>query len=82
MIICDKHGEKLRGDDCPYCRIQELEAERVTWSRRWREAENKVQELETVREKAQAVMDSIPIVHRMGAVWDLEQAILDLVEKK
>jgi hypothetical protein len=26
MIICDKHGGKLRGDDCPYCRIQELEA--------------------------------------------------------
>jgi hypothetical protein len=25
MIICDKHGEKLRGDDCPYCRVHELE---------------------------------------------------------
>jgi hypothetical protein len=25
MIICDKHGGKLRGDDCPYCRVQELE---------------------------------------------------------
>ena len=24
MNICEKHGDKLRGDDCPYCRIFKL----------------------------------------------------------
>jgi hypothetical protein len=64
MIICDKHGGKLRGDDCPYCRIQELEAEaraentmKLVYIQAVTTLEAKVQELEAqiklMDEKAQ-----------------------------